>query len=84
MEHPALYVDIVCDTVLDPETDDVLPVSKLKKGKLARMHWETQTSGVGIPDDVAETLEVLWSRFIEKPQYRHPASDPKALEGPCD
>jgi hypothetical protein len=41
-----------------PWTD--LPREALRSGRLARMHWDTQSSGVRIPDEVVAQLERTW------------------------
>lgn len=35
-------------------------------GALRTMHWDSQSSGVKIPDSVAEELEKLWTQFLSK------------------
>jgi 5-methylcytosine-specific restriction protein A len=60
----ALYVDIDLDVLLNPDTEDILPRTELNKGVLAEMHWDTQASGVRIPDHVARELERRWSQFL--------------------
>jgi hypothetical protein len=54
------YVDLVYDVLLDPARDALLPRELLRSGRLARMHWDTQSSGVRIPDEVAAELEQTW------------------------
>ncbi len=60
----ALYVDIDLDVLLNPETEDILPRVELNKGVLADMHWDSQSSGVRIPDHIARELEKKWSQFL--------------------
>jgi 5-methylcytosine-specific restriction protein A len=55
------YVDLVYDVLLDPARQAILPREALRSGKLARMHWDTQSSGVRIPDGVAVELERIWT-----------------------
>jgi len=54
------YVDLVYDILLDPARDALLPREALRSGRLARMHWDTQSSGVRIPDEVVAQLERTW------------------------
>jgi hypothetical protein len=54
------YVDLVYDVLLDPARDALLPREALRSGRLARMHWDTQSSGVRIPDEVVAQLERTW------------------------
>jgi len=58
------YLDLVYDVLLDPARDPILPREALRSGKLARMHWDTQSSGVGIPDDVVAELERTWASLF--------------------
>jgi 5-methylcytosine-specific restriction protein A len=53
------YIDFVYDKLLDPAADLILPREALRP--LGRMHWDTQMSGVRIPDPVARALEKMWS-----------------------
>ncbi len=52
--------DLVYDVLLDPARDALLPREALRSGRLARMHWDTQSSGVRIPDEVVAQLERTW------------------------
>jgi 5-methylcytosine-specific restriction protein A len=63
----SLYIDVRFDTLLDPDREPVLPRGKLNEGIFAQMHWDSQASGVTIPDDVAAQLEIEWARFLGKP-----------------
>ena len=55
------YVDLLYDMLLDPARDLLLPRNELRSGKLARMYWDSQSSGPRIRDDVAAELERIWS-----------------------
>jgi len=55
------YVDLVYDVLLDPARDALLPREALRSGKLARMYWDTQSSGVRILDEVVPELERTWA-----------------------
>lgn len=55
------YVDLAYDKLLDPVRDGLLPRDELRSGKLARMYWDTQSSGPRIPPEVAAELERIWS-----------------------
>jgi 5-methylcytosine-specific restriction protein A len=58
------FVRIQFDTLLIPEEDTILPREFLVNTEtLSKMHWNTQMSGVHIPDEVAEELEKLWNNF---------------------
>ena len=57
------FVQIYFDTLLIPPIDIILHRELLDTETLSKMHWNTQISGVYIPDDVAYELEKLWSSF---------------------
>ena len=59
------YVDLVYDVLLDPARDALLPREALRSGKLARMHWDTQSSGVRIPDQIVRELERTWASLSQ-------------------
>lgn len=63
----ANYIWLDFDVLLDPEKDRIFPRMMLKHGVLAKMHWDSQTSGISIPDEVANELEKLWAGFLGKP-----------------
>jgi len=58
----SMYVKIQLDTLLDPEVDAILP-RELLRDSFPSMHWDTQMSGVSIPDRVAAELEMIWAQF---------------------
>ncbi|MEW5913176.1 MAG: HNH endonuclease [Thermodesulfobacteriota bacterium] len=62
----ALYVDVRFDSLLNPEQDGVLPLSRLKGGKLAEVNWPTRISGISVPSEAASQLENLWLSFLEE------------------
>lgn len=73
------YVDILFDAIRDPAKRHVLPRELLGHGKLARVHWDTQQSGIRIPDDVGEELEKAWAsllgrKFVAKAPYGEDAA----------
>ena len=57
------FVRIWFDTLLVPGEDTILPRELLDTKTLYKMHWDTQMSGVQIPDEIAEELENLWGIF---------------------
>ncbi len=58
------FVELQFDCLLDPETDIILPRELLLNDKrLSQMHWDTQMSGVSIPENVASELEKVWESF---------------------
>jgi 5-methylcytosine-specific restriction protein A len=60
---PCNYVDLALDVLLDPAREPILPRDALSHGVLARMYWNTQVSGIRIPDPVARELEKAWRPF---------------------
>ena len=60
---PCNYVDLAFDTLLDPSSEPILPREALSHGKLGEMYWDTQVSGISIPDAVARELERVWRSF---------------------
>ena len=67
----ALYVDVVFDTLLNPE-EHILPRKELSRGILSNMYWDSQSSGVLIPDNVAEALEEEWAMLLKQPRASCP------------
>lgn len=59
----ANYVIIKYDTLLNPDTDPILPRELLNMPPLSEMHWDTQMSGVQISNKVTKELELLWENF---------------------
>jgi 5-methylcytosine-specific restriction enzyme A len=66
------YVEIRYNTLLNPETDAILPRDLLNQPPLSEMHWDTQMSGVEIPEKVANELEILWANFTNSYQFTFP------------
>ncbi len=64
----ANFVDIHWDTILDPDVD-IFPRQWLDTGIYARMHWNSQSSGVTIPSEVAFQLEQDWAKFLNRPVF---------------
>lgn len=75
-----LYVDAVFDTLLNP-TEQILPRKLLRRGILSKMYWDSQSSGITIPDDVAEALEEEWALLLKQPPRILPPTEPSAIEG---
>lgn len=53
----ALYVKAVYDVLLDPHQDTILSREQLDKPPFQGMHWDTQSSSISIPDNIAAELE---------------------------
>ena len=59
----AWYVKVQLDTLLNPEGDIILPRGALDEPALSGANWDSQISGIRIPDDVAVALQRLWAEF---------------------
>jgi 5-methylcytosine-specific restriction protein A len=66
------YVEIKYDTLLNPDTDAILPRELLNMPPFSEMHWDTQMSGVQIPDNIAKELEQLWANFRDSIDFTFP------------
>lgn len=77
------FADCEWERLLNPDVDEPLLLSELKKGKLASMHWTPQSSGVQISDAIVEELEEKWATHIGKTPLAIVAADPElaAVEG---
>ncbi len=74
----ALYVEVRFDALMNPQTEGVLPLSRLKGHGLDSVHWTTQSSGISIEPRAAAALESLWRSFLlEKGQS--PANLPEEI-----
>ena len=62
----AWYVLVDFDVLLDADRESILPRARLDVGVLGSMHWDTQTSGISIPANVAEQLEAEWKWLTRK------------------
>lgn len=61
----AFYVGINWDTLLDPNIK-IFHRFWLDRPIFSKMHWDSQASGVTIPDDVAQQLEKDWAKFLNR------------------
>ncbi len=66
------FIQVQFDTLLNPDTDSILPRKLLNTGVLSEMHWDTQMSGVRIPDKVAAELEKAWKQFANAGSFSLP------------
>lgn len=56
------YIEFQFDALLDPEREPILWRERLKsEAPLSKMHWDTRSSGIRIPDDIAPALEKVWA-----------------------
>jgi hypothetical protein len=59
----AQAVDLEWEILLDPAKTPILPLSLLQV-EIPQVHWATQSSGIEIPADQQQRLEVLWQQFL--------------------
>lgn len=58
----ANYIDVDFDIILNPKKN-ILRYEELQKGKLGKMEWSNQSSGIIIPSDIAIELEKIWGSY---------------------
>jgi 5-methylcytosine-specific restriction enzyme A len=68
----AMFVRVRFDALLSPAKSDVLPRQLLDTEPFKEMHWDTQMSGVQMPDSVAAELEKVWEGFSDFPSFLSP------------
>lgn len=60
----SLFIQFVYDSLYDPHLGPIIPREVLKNDpRLSKMHWDTQSSGVTIPKEVAHNLEQVWQEI---------------------
>lgn len=60
----SLFIEFQYDSLYDPEVGPILPREILKNDpRLGKMHWDTQSSGINIPQAVASNLEKIWQEL---------------------
>ncbi len=66
------FVKVKLDTLLNPDIEPILDRELLDEQSFSEMHWDTQMSGVHIPESVAAELEILWSNFRNSIDFTFP------------
>jgi 5-methylcytosine-specific restriction enzyme A len=61
----ARCVKVKWDVLLNPDNEEIFPREWLNQSPFKKAYWNTQMSGITIPDDVAEELEKRWASFLE-------------------
>lgn len=61
-----MYVMVRWETLLNPETESILPREWLNETVLSRVNWNTQISGITIWPEAAEALEDRWRDFLSE------------------
>ena len=76
----ALYIEFQFDALLDPEQEPILWRERLKaEASFSSMHWDTQSSGIRIPDEIAGELEKAWSELVDPAEFTLPEEVSEAL-----
>lgn len=80
-EDNANYVAIVWDTLLDPDTDELLVLPPPNAyPSLSEVHWTPETSGTQVHDPIAAAdLETVWRSHLDSRQVRR-ATNPAIRE----
>lgn len=60
------YIKFRPDILLDPDSGPILYRDQLNQSKRATRVWNSQSSGIVIPDDLAQELENKWSSLLEE------------------
>ena len=66
------YVKYQLHSIVNPETEKIIPRSCLNDAPFNEMHWDTQSSGVRIPDNVAVALRQEWMRLHAGDRFAFP------------
>lgn len=66
------YVKFQIDGIVHPEVGPIIPRDRLDSPQFSQMHWNTQMSGVRIPDDVAAALLIEWARLVSGESFTLP------------
>jgi 5-methylcytosine-specific restriction protein A len=61
-----MYVMVRWETLLNPQTESILPREWLNDAALSRVNWNTQISGITIRHEAVEVLEDRWSDFLSE------------------
>ena len=80
-DDTALYIGARFDTLLDPDTTEILRRVDLRSGRLARVNWNTQASGISIPPEAAPELEARWAAHLSQLGHE-PLSLPDEVPAP--
>lgn len=59
------YVRVKWDVLLDAERESIFPREWLNEPPLSEVNWNTQISGIRIPEGAAAELEERWAEFLE-------------------
>jgi hypothetical protein len=59
-----LFIDVNFDALLDPNSDALLPASRLRRGALGSVNWDRTRSGMRLSADSAQELHALWQKHL--------------------
>ncbi len=59
------FIPVRLEEILAVETDPVITPERLDEPDLSAGNWGTRQSGIRLPDDVAATLEALWTAALD-------------------
>ena len=59
------YVEFIYDRLQVPGRDLIIARDDLRTRPFDKMHWDTQSSGISIPGDVASALEKEWGELFD-------------------
>lgn len=57
-------INILFDTLLNPDKERILTLDILKTGSLAMQTWTPQASGISIRPELVDELEGVWQDFL--------------------
>jgi 5-methylcytosine-specific restriction protein A len=66
------YVKFQIDGIVDPTNDSIIPRVRLDEHPFASMHWDTQMSGVRIPEEIVDSLDSEWDTWTSVEQFSIP------------
>jgi hypothetical protein len=67
----AWCIEMEFDVLLDAEREPILPRTRLSEGVLGQMYWDSQSSGVLIPEKTARRLEAVWAQLNQHSEIRN-------------
>ena len=68
----AWYIEAELDALLNPEQDTILTREELDASPYDEMHWDTQKSGIIIPNEIALELEEVWAKLTDSGGFTPP------------
>jgi 5-methylcytosine-specific restriction protein A len=78
-DETALVVDVTFDTLFEPDEEHVLPL-ELLKDRIPGVFWHPRGSGIQVPEDSAQQLEVEWKRHVRQIDVIESAEPPSEAD----